>query len=388
VQDAPARVLALRSIDGPGGGAEAVLLRTAARLNRRRVQMTVCGIYRCGDEAYDFDRRAAEVNLDYCGIAQKSILARGVLAAIRQVVRDRQVAVVDAQDYKAALFAFLLARSEGIVPVATLHGWTGHHWRERLLYYPAEKLLARSFPMAIAVSSEIQDALLRWGGRRDRIQVLLNGVDAAEFRRTADAASRIRSSLGIGPEDVVLGAVGRLERQKRFDLLLETAAILLSRRPQLRLLLVGEGSLRGGLQAQARRLGIDHRCRFLGNRRDMADLYQAMDVFVQTSDYEGTPTVLLEAMALEVPVVATAAGGTGELLEHGVHGLLVPRRDPLATAAAVEHTLANREATARRVAAARRRVENDLSIDARTRKLEQLYGTLAGQCRRRRGAGS
>ncbi len=375
----PIRVLALRSVDGRGGGAESILLRTAARANPDRLRMTVCCIHRADDEAYDFDRRAAEWGIDYCGVVQRSIFARGVLPALRRIVRDRRIAVVDAQDYKAAFFAFHLARRGGIIPAATLHGWSGHHWRERLVYYPAETLLIRTFPLAIAVSSEIRDALVRWRCKPRHVRVLLNGVDSLEFRRTEDAAERVRASLGVQPGDIVLGAMGRLEREKRFDLLLETMAMLLPRRPELRLVIAGEGSLKGELQDQMRRLGIAHRCRLLGHCTDVRDLYHGFDVFVQSSDHEGSPMVVVEAMAMEVPVVATGVGGTRELVEDRVHGLLVPPGNPSALAAAIEATLDQRDATAARVAAARIRVENELSFDARTRKLEQIYRELVAE---------
>jgi glycosyltransferase involved in cell wall biosynthesis len=375
--NSPVRVLALRSVDGAGGGAEAVVLRTAARLDPTQVRMVVCCIRRTGDAAYDFDRRAAALGIDYCEVEQKSILARGVLPALRKIVVQRQIQIVDAQDYKATFFAFCLAHSLGVTPVATLHGWSGHHWRERLVYYPAERLLAATFPMAVAVSGEMRETLVRWGCRPGRVRVLANGIDPAEFRRNAATTAQVRKSLGIDAADTVIGAVGRLAREKRFDVLLEAMAQLLPRRPELQLIVVGEGDRRDALQRQMRRLGITHRCRLLGHRRDVIDLYQAMDVFVQSSDHEGSPTVVVEAMAMQVPVVATGVGGTSELVEHGVHGLLVPRRDPPAMAAAVERTLGNREATAGRIAAARRRVENELSFDARTRRLEKLYRELA-----------
>jgi len=384
----PVRVLALRSVDGAGGGAEAVLLRTAASLDPEQVRMTVCCIRRSGDAAYDFDRRAAALGIDYCEVEQTSIFARGVLPALQQIVARRQIDLVDAQDYKAAFFAFHLARREGVAPVATLHGWSGHHWRERLVYYPAERLLAATFPLAIAVSGEIRDTLVRWGSRPDRVHVLANGIDPAAFRRNTARTAQVRSSLGIAATDAVIGAVGRLAWEKRFDVLVEAVAQLLPHRPELKLIIAGEGDRRDALQRQIDRLGIAPRCRLLGHRPDVIDLYQAMDLFVQSSDHEGSPTVVVEAMAMEVPVVATRVGGTGELVEHEVHGLLVPRRDPSAMAAAIDRTLGNREATAGRVAAARHRVENELSFDARTRALERLYcGILGWHALTTRGVG-
>ncbi len=371
------RVLVLRSVDGLGGGAEAIILRTAATLDPKCVRMTVCCIHRHDDALYDFDRRAAELGIDYCGVTQQSILARGVFAAIQEIAARRRVQIVDAQDYKAAFFASRLARSGGALPAATLHGWSGQHWRERLVYYPAERLMVRRFPLAIAVSGPIRDTLVRWGCRPECVQVLPNGIDPAAFCRQGDSRRRIRASLDIAETDVVVGAVGRIEQEKRFDMLLEAMARLLPRRPELRLVIVGEGSLKACLHDQMRRLGIADRCHLVGHRHDVVDLYQAFDVFVQSSDREGSPTVVVEAMAMEVPVVATEVGGTRELVRHEVHGLLVPRRDPLALADAIEQTLRAPDATAQRVAAARARVVNDLSFDARTRRLERMYLDLA-----------
>jgi glycosyltransferase involved in cell wall biosynthesis len=270
--------------------------------------------------------------------------------------------------------------------MATLHGWTGHSVRERFFYYPAEKLIVRGFPLVVAVSSQIRDTLIKWGGRPERIRVVPNGIDPDEFRRDESVAARARELLGVQRGDVVVGSAGRLELQKRFDVLLEATKLLLPRRPQLRLFIAGEGSLRSYLDSRIRQLGIADRCRLLGHRPDMREMYHAFDVLVQSSDYEGTPTVLVEAMALRIPVVATDVGGTSELVRDGIHGLLVPPRNPGALANAVERTLDDRDATARRVTAARTRVEGELSFDARMRKMEEIYRELARERDRRRDA--
>jgi glycosyltransferase involved in cell wall biosynthesis len=134
--------------------------------------------------------------------------------------------------------------------------------------------------------------------------------------------------------------------------------------------------MRDSLTRQLKQLGLDDRCRLLGYRSDICDLYQAFDILVQSSDSEGTPTVVVEAMALHVPVVATDVGGTRELAENEKHALLVPLRKPQALAAAIERTLTEKEATNKRLIAARRRVENELSFDRRIRQIENIYGEL------------
>jgi len=132
-----------------------------------------------------------------------------------------------------------------------------------------------------------------------------------------------------------------------------------------------------GVEAQidARHLGSC--CRLLGHVDDVPLLHHALDLFVQSSTYEGTPNVVLEAMALETPIVATDVGGTAELVTHGVEGLIVASSDVGALTAAMQAAIAGDEAARARVAAARRRVETDLSFESRLRALEAIYRELA-----------
>ena len=118
-------------------------------------------------------------------------------------------------------------------------------------------------------------------------------------------------------------------------------------------------------------------CLLAGHRLDIADLHQAFDLFVQSSEYEGTPNAVLEAMAMGTPIVATDVGGTGELAVDGVHGILVPPHDVGALRGAIERVTADPEGARMRAISARRRIETELSFQARTRRLEHLYEQLA-----------
>jgi glycosyltransferase involved in cell wall biosynthesis len=123
-------------------------------------------------------------------------------------------------------------------------------------------------------------------------------------------------------------------------------------------------------------MNLGPQCLLLGHRQDVADLHQAFDLFVQSSEYEGTPNAVLEAMAMETPLVATDVGGTAELAFDEVHALLVPCRDVPALRGAIVRALDDPAAMRKRAEAARRRIEDDLSFDARTRKLEDIYREL------------
>jgi glycosyltransferase involved in cell wall biosynthesis len=228
----------------------------------------------------------------------------------------------------------------------------------------------------IAVSGHIRQTLIDHGTPPERVTTILNGIEPEVFKRNPAQSSHIRASLSIPNNRVVIGSVGRLEPEKRFDLLMTAFARLRASRPNLMLVIAGDGTLRRALEAQSRQLGLDHCLRLLGHRIDIADLHHAFDLFVQSSDHEGTPNAVLEAMALQTPVVATSAGGTAELIEDSVHGLIVPHSNLDALAQAIANALANPAASLGRALAARRRVESTLSFQARTRAVERIYDEL------------
>jgi glycosyltransferase involved in cell wall biosynthesis len=140
--------------------------------------------------------------------------------------------------------------------------------------------------------------------------------------------------------------------------------------------IAGDGSLMESLQSLRRELALEDHCQLIGHRTDVARLHHAFDVFVQSSDYEGTPNAVLEAMAFETPVVATDVGGTNELIDNGTHGVIVPPGDRTALSQAIIATLGDREAASRRAQAARQRVETTLSFRARMAAVEAVYDRL------------
>jgi glycosyltransferase involved in cell wall biosynthesis len=369
----PIRVLELRSVRGTGGGPEKTILLGTARTDTERFAITVCYLRDRRDDVFSIDAKAAGLAVDYVEIVESHSFDPSILARLRRLVRDRTIDIVHAHDYKTDMLALLLAKFEGVTPLSTVHGWTGQSWRERWLYYPADKWMLGFFPRLIAVSTDVKNELVAHGASPESVSVVLNGIDHKAFRQDAARRRQIRRDLGLSDSDVVVGAVGRLERQKRFDVLVDAFAAARATEPHLKLLIVGDGSLKSALADQVGRLGLDGPCRLLGHRTDIVDLHHAFDLFVQSSDYEGTPNAVLEAMALETPIVATDAGGTAEIVRDGVDGLIVPQGDRARLRGAMVAVLSDRSAAAARVASARRRVETDLSFETRMRTVETIY---------------
>lgn len=371
-------VLDLRSVRGTGGGPEKTILAGAVTSPGTDVHTTVCYLRDARDVVFHIDARAKALDVDYCEIVERHSFDPTVWPRLKALIRARGIQIVHAHDYKTDLLTLMLGRSEEIVPLATAHAWVGDSVREQL-YYAADKRLLARYPHVIAVSEDIKTELVRTGTRPDRVTVIPNGIDHRTFVRQDDRRESVRQSLGFGNGEAVIGSVGRLEEQKRFDLLIDTFHSLFPRHPRLRLVIAGDGERRDELDDQIRRLGLNDSCVLLGHREDVIDLHHGFDLFVQSSDREGTSNAVLEAMALETPVVATDAGGTRELITDTVHGLIVPPGDGTLLARAIEQTLGDRAAARARARAARHRVETELSFDARMGRVQAIYRDLVAQ---------
>jgi glycosyltransferase involved in cell wall biosynthesis len=178
--------------------------------------------------------------------------------------------------------------------------------------------------------------------------------------------------------------VGRLEPQKDYPTFLAAAARVATALPDVDFLVVGDGALRGELEATAGRLGIADRVRFLGLRHDVVPLLAGVDVLALTSRWEGLPNVVIEAMATGAVAVATDVGGCAELIVGGETGVLVPPGQPDAMGAALLDVLGAPERAAGMALAARRRIEDEFTVAAMVAKTSRLYeSSLAGVHARR-----
>jgi len=372
----PIRILELRSVRGTGGGPEKTILLGTARTDARRFEITVCYLRDRRDNVFSVDTRAAALPVDYIELLESHSFDWSIFRRLRRIVRDRKIDIVHAHDYKTDLLAWLLSKTEGVTPLSTVHGWTGHTPRELRFYYPFDKWILSFFPKLIAVSTDIRDELVRCGADGSRISTVLNGIDPDAFRRDRAREDVLRGRLGVDRSSFVIGTVGRLEPQKRFDVLIDAFATLHAERPNLKLFIAGDGSLAEALNEQIVRLGLTSSCTLLGHRTDVVDLHHAFDLFVQSSDYEGTPNAVLEAMALETPIVATSAGGSAEIVRDRIDGLIVKPGDVRGLAAAMREAIGDTGAMDARVRSARTRVETDLSFDTRMRTVEAIYVDL------------
>jgi glycosyltransferase involved in cell wall biosynthesis len=208
-----------------------------------------------------------------------------------------------------------------------------------------------------------------------RIDVIENGIELEHYGRAADRAS-LRLSLGLDPDRRYLVAVARFHPVKDHVTLLRGFQQVAARRPDVDLLLAGDGPLREQLQELTRTLGVTGRVHFLGVRSDVPALLKAADLFALTSLSEAASLTVLEAMASYLPVVVTAVGGNPEMVRDGREGVLVPRGDTAAVAAALLRLLDDPAAAAALGAAGRARVEQHYQLGQTVENYWRLYQRL------------
>lgn len=288
-------------------------------------------------------------------------------------LKHQAIDIVHAYGFYPIVFAVPVSRLSGPRVVLASIRDNGDPWTR------AQRLVQRCSSRAahcILVNAGAVRARLRAGGyARRSIAVIRNGVDVDRFApRPFDAA--LRRTLGLPPEAPLVVAVSRLNPMKGLDDYLEAAALLAGRFAEARFVIVGDGASRWELEEQARRLGLAGRVVFTGTRLDVAAILSQAAVSVAPSLSEGLSNVVLESMAAGAAVVATRVGGTPEILDDGVTGLLVPPCDAPALADAIGRLLGN-AALARRLGdAARARAIRQFSMQDMVLQTESLYRAL------------
>jgi glycosyltransferase involved in cell wall biosynthesis len=244
---------------------------------------------------------------------------------LAQFLREHQVDLVHTHNRMALIYGAPAARLARAAVVHTKHG-NNPKGGTRLV---AGNIAGRLLDAFVAVSEETAQIARR---RREvnlrKLHVIPNGIELGRFYPDPEARVRVRAELGIDPDAWVIGTVGRVAVEKNQALLLRAAAPLLG--PKVRLIVAGDGPLMASLQELVITLGISGPAHLLGVRRDVPAVLNALDVFAMSSDTEGLPLVVLEAMATGLPVVSTSVGGIPNVLSEGQTGFLVPAGDDAA----------------------------------------------------------
>jgi glycosyltransferase involved in cell wall biosynthesis len=358
-------------------GAEAqlaALLRALARHERLRVFVVLLNEGRLAEESR---RSGAEVKV----IPESAHTFFEIVGEATKYVRARDILIMHSHRYKENLLAALLARRCHVpFVVRTEHGapepFKGLAQLKQRVLRQIDRLVGSYVTdRVISVSAELQPRLTRYVDPR-RIAVIPNGLDTANVHSHLSPPEAKRR-LNIPENCLVLGYAGRLVPIKRLDIFLAAAKEIERRIPDARFIVVGDGSERLRLEEMARALGLQRRVLFLGHRDDIYDVLRVLDVFVLCSDHEGLPMVLLEALHMGIAVVARRVGGIPEVIQDGVHGLLVDSADPRALADACVRLLEDSNLRRRLARGGQSRVAERFSVERTAAGVADLYRLCA-----------
>jgi len=354
------------------GGAERLAMELARGADPKRFRRTICITRRMahGGQVY----AAAELptlRAEDVGVLELGRLSRFDLRAwlrLARYVREEQVDVIHAHKFGSNVWAAIVGRLCR-VPVIIAHEHTWSFEGQRLRRWLDRWIVGRLSDAVIAVSEADRRRMINVVGMpSERVVLIENGIRAA----AAGDGEAVRRSAGIASDTPVLVSVSVLRPQKALDVMIRALAIVRRNRPEVRLLIAGQGD-REPLSALVHELGLEQAVTFLGFRRDVDNVLAAGDIAVSSSDYEGSPLAVMEYMAAGLAVVATNVGGVPRLVDHGRTGLLVRRRDPQALAAALERLLDDRDLARDMGERGRQRQQRDFSFDATLREVQALY---------------
>ncbi len=295
---------------------------------------------------------------------------------------NQSVEIIHAHGYKESVLAALLARGCGIpVQVRTFHGgrtpFSGFKPKHRIALF-LDHLTTKHFVdhnivvsngLAASMNSELDLA---------KVSIIQNGIDVRNISSKL-SVTEAKRRLQIPEDALVVGAAARLEEVKRLDLFLEAAAHITRELSGTRFIIAGTGSQESLLKEQLRKSGLERSVQFLGHRDDVYDVLRAMDLLLITSDQEGIPMALLEAMALGVPVVSRAVGGIPEVIEDKCSGILVPTGEPNTLAEACLVALRSEELRHRLSHVAAQAISSRFSAQANAEHICRVYRDLACQ---------
>ena len=374
------RVLHVVSVPGTGG-VQVWVSQVAARQARQGYEVSIACA--ADEESLSFFRGCGEIiPTSVCYSKINPLRDLSYLLELIGLFRRKRFDIVHLSAAKAALYGRLAARISGVpVIIYNAQGFPFHDFSNpvaRVVLSTSEKLLSRYFTdMVVCCGTAVQAYAIKHNlVPESRLATIVNGVEIpASLCPKEDA----RRALGLDQTASVVGMVGRLSRQKAPENFLHAAALVSRQVANTCFLVAGDGPEMASLKNLAGQLGIASKVKFLGNRDDIPTIMRALDVFALFSRWEGLPLAILEAMAAERPVVATAVDGNVEAVQHDRTGLLSPAEDVQQFADNLARLLLEPDLAKAMGLAGRKFLQNRFTLDRMAAELSDLYQRLYRQ---------
>jgi len=311
-------------------------------------------------------------------VPDRGPLDQSVLRRMLKVCRHYNVRIWHGHDYKSNLLGLMLRPFHKMKLVTTVHGWVKHTSRTPL-YYAVDRWSLPFYHHVICVSDDLRDRCAELKIKPDRLSLIHNAIDEKTFKRQHPASqAQMRKELGTPEGRFVIGAVGRLSLEKGFDHLIDAAAKLINEGHDIEVWIAGDGDAKQELQDRIAYHNVNDRVKLLGFVSDTVGLYYAMDTFVLSSLREGMPNVVLEAMAMDVPVVSTKVAGVPKMITDGQEGLLVDIQDTPGLTDAIRRVVTDADLRGGLTTKGRKLIEEQYSFAQRMAKVKSIYDQVLG----------
>ncbi len=362
-------ILHTRVVCGAGGGPEKTILNSPRFLKPYGYNCLCAYMYPPSDEGFGIlQHRAQAADCPLTGIEDRGALDFSVIRQLLNICRENNIQIWHAHDYKSNAIGLLLRRFHKMKLVTTVHGWV-HHTAKTPLYYAIDKYCLRLYDKVICVSTDLFDQCQKLGVKSSNLVLIENAIDTDEFCKKS-VENPVNSPI------INIGAVGRLAEEKGFIPLIETVVKLSKKYTNIRLSIYGQGPQQSELEAAIDRLNARQIVFLPGFAQDLIQLYSSLDIFILNSIREGLPNVCLEAMSMEVPMIATAVAGVPHLVTDSVDGLIIPIGDTAALEQALIKLIDSPTLRLSLAQQARKTVVEKFSFEKRMEKIRHLYESL------------
>ncbi len=365
------KILDLRDTHEIGGPGKTILESFRA-IDQERFSLHL-GVFRSLQEREDtpFLAAARAIGMPIHEVRGGSPYDPRQIRQLTRLVRDGGFDIVHAHEAVSDVLTYVMSFLHRVPIVSTAHGWIANSRKGHVMVALDKKVLSR-FDRVIAVSHKMRRDLLAAGVPDDKVTLLHNAIVLENYQRTTGAGA-LEALIGHRPPGPVMVSIGRLSVEKGHADLIAALAMVAAQGQHITTVLAGDGPARADLEASIRAAGLQDWVHLPGYIDRPARLLQDADLMVLPSHTEGLPNAALEALAMDVPVLATAVGGTPEVITDGETGRLVPARDPAALAAGILDFLAQPARWRDWARRGRQTVTDQFDFKARTRKLEGLY---------------
>lgn len=306
-----------------------------------------------------------------CVPAKNNLHLLTKITAVADYVRREKIQLIHAHLPWAGILARIVGKLCS-VPVV----YTEHNKQER--YHPATRAVnlwtMNWLTRVIAVSADVAKSIRQHKNKlKTPVDTIVNGVNVSQFNRSSFLETNIRLELGIPQDALVIGTIAVFRFQKRLDVWMQLAAVISKRFENIHFIIVGDGPLMDVLVKKRKDLGLETNIHLPGLRTEVRPFLATFDIYMMTSIFEGLPVALLEAMAMNCPIVSTDAGGIKEVVRHEIDGLLCPTDTPNQLVEFADKLLRDRELRLRFGERARERIVTMFSMNQMIEQLEATY---------------